>query len=845
MWGFQSPGQPGQQSSTSEPVSCSCLHEAAPGTCGARAEAIVTAMDKIDVKERKRAEDQPLATVDEELLHSFTHSDATKQRRRQQDGANPYRRAPPAYLEKEVNSREKVAKESRAMMGVWEAPEYREMCQAVDRFWDCDETMPAWQQNICQNLRGLLSQVSLTKEGDSADSQLRKVYEWYRSHRTAFSKTSEEDGERIPLPEVPVENVLPPPCLAYQVRAGVDEGDGRQNVRGLGGGGAADAAASKMQARDRLKNYTTHAIVGPLTARKLRAAAAADVVGYGDSRCGSPDPYDRSFTPSTATGGCNTPSALGSSRPSSAANYVPRRPLTAGSTTGYRRTGPEPLSPTPAASSALPARPKTATGATSSMAKPAPSVSSGSSRPQTPSRPTPPTSRPGSALRLPGQPSVFLQRPEIPPLSLPQPPRLTPNTLTFHHTMEYHYGAKPVAPHQPSVSEMNMEDRWLARRNKDITAQVLVEEQRAHMDDWALRRARVEEEMNRNVEVVRFQSETGQRRYVPPADAEEDIEATRFSPEPVTEDEDLGMSEEDDSESGSDEEDDDVEQEARDTVAAVAPVTPSAGSYSAARAVARAQQVRPVSAAAPRINVIRPGAVVSRPQTAAAPGKTTVTFAAGIAPPKEPKPALNDRIAQLRRVHAQYLQATKLDDSDSEGEDPVPCIFDTEEGARYQSLSAYFPQRPDQQANEMQKAQAPRWEDDTDVLAGVCDWWRHKHGQQEAKEGAMPLGDGALDEMRFKQIQEVDHIKRVFARRNCPVDTSLLERALIMPEHRFRANIGLFNTMPNILRDPFFKKKKPKKKKKRLKAKGKAKSGTAGSRLQSPQGTRKPAKPRM
>merc|ERR1712070_172221 len=104
----------------------------------------------------------------------------------------------------------------------------------------------------------------------------------------------------------------------------------------------------------------------------------------------------------------------------------------------------------------------------------------------------------------------------------------------------------------------------------------------------------------------------------------------------------------------------------------------------------------------------------------------------------------------------------------------------------------------------MGKPQALRPDDDSDVLASTCDWWRHKHVQQESKKGVLPFGDGALDEMRFQQLQEVDKIKRVLARRSCHVDVALLDRALVIPEHRLKADLDLFNTMPSVIANPFF-----------------------------------------
>merc|ERR1712107_366722 len=94
------------------------------------------------------------------------------------------------------------------------------------------------------------------------------------------------------------------------------------------------------------------------------------------------------------------------------------------------------------------------------------------------------------------------------------------------------------------------------------------------------------------------------------------------------------------------------------------------------------------------------------------------------------------------------------------------CIFDTEEGKYHISLIAYTSAGNNGSARLAEedcrkKVTSPRMEDDSDVLQGCCDYWRHK-----APDGNIQLGGGTLDEMRFQQLQEVDAIKRVLARKN-------------------------------------------------------------------------------
>merc|ERR1719421_1966944 len=68
-----------------------------------------------------------------------------------------------------------------------------------------------------------------------------------------------------------------------------------------------------------------------------------------------------------------------------------------------------------------------------------------------------------------------------------------------------------------------MDQRWLAKRHKDVADQQRDEEQKEALESWAERRARVEEEISRNAEAARFTSVLQRCEYVPPADAGEDV----------------------------------------------------------------------------------------------------------------------------------------------------------------------------------------------------------------------------------------------------------------------------------------------------------------------------------
>lgn len=169
-------------------------------------------------------------------------------------------------------------------------------------------------------------------------------------------------------------------------------------------------------------------------------------------------------------------------------------------------------------------------------------------------------------------------------------------------------------------------------------------------------------------------------------------------------------------------------------------------------------------------------------------------------------------------------------------------FFMTSQGKQHSSLSAYTPDEAS--AEDGDKMRAPKMKDDVDVLIGVCDWWQSKHGVTQPTCADSGI---TLDEVRFQQLKEVENIKRVFAKRNCPVNVALLERALVMPSHRIQAKdpADMFNTVPNLTRNPFLEAKTSGKKKKG-KTKAKAKDGGEAkkSRSSDAEGNPKPkAKP--
>jgi len=164
-------------------------------------------------------------------------------------------------------------------------------------------------------------------------------------------------------------------------------------------------------------------------------------------------------------------------------------------------------------------------------------------------------------------------------------------------------------------------------------------------------------------------------------------------------------------------------------------------------------------------------------------------------------------------------------EDEDELEAPRGNLFMTDEGAGYTSLSPYTFAREDDLPDGAVRLPLRR-PDDSDVLATVCKHWWKQHGLTE--EDLRPAGlETGVEEMRFRQLQETEAIKRVFARANRPVDGRVLERALVMPVHRITgAGATMKAGTTNLPSNPFFK-VPSKGKKKKKKGKGKVKKKKA------------------
>lgn len=340
-----------------------------------------------------------------------------------------------------------------------------------------EQNSQIWKQQFRQNVRNLMDAVMMTPSPEMAEKQLAEAHEWFMRcrHPSSSSRRGSSAGAHFNtyLEDEPRDRPLPgsaffnPPTEAILAQSESTMQSTMTQVQEVGGRPV--SAVRLASAKERLKEYTTKQIVRPLTARGLKAVS--------DYRnCDTPDCYERPVTPSTAYGGYSarsiasarsTPTPSLGSRPTSAASHF----------TAYSARGP-------------------GTGPPSNVVTP---------RLGYPSR----LQRPMSAFSV-----ASSDRQEAFSV-IPDYSTSTDDTMPAR-----------LAPYPSTEAEIRMEERWLIRRNQDIANQVVVREQRSVVREWAERRARVEEEIARNTEAARYQSDLQRRCYVAPQDALEDIAPT-------------------------------------------------------------------------------------------------------------------------------------------------------------------------------------------------------------------------------------------------------------------------------------------------------------------------------
>lgn len=318
------------------------------------------------------------------------------------------------------------------------------------------------------------------------------------------------------------------------------------------------------------------------------------------------------------------------------------------------------------------------------------------------------------------------------------------------------------------AAEQRMQERWLASRHREIVAQSVGKETRAAVATWAERRARVEEEILRNAEVARFQSQLEQRGYVSPPDAADDVAATAVLDLPLA------------SSRG-------VSDSAR----------PRSAPGTSRRRFLREPQRYDVSRVTPDEC------------------ETVVEANLEATPPSSRNVALSERVAHLRRIHAHLLRG-----GDDEGLGGT-SIAESDTYAQKSPVAA-MPMLLTQPASATPEFHG--LEESPESVTAICgNWWHNRPTPAEAGLG--------LDSIRFQQLQDAEAVKRALTRRNCPIHSEVVEQALVMPVHKFKPNVPLFNEVPDL--PPSLFPPEPKKKKNRSpkrKAAGRKGNSSAKSR---------------
>eukprot|EP00913_Durusdinium_trenchii_P029258 g27426.t1 len=241
------------------------------------------------------------------------------------------------------------AADAQRMLRIQRDPRFLELQEALNAqtaevqkpekksFMGTRETKESWKQQLSDGLRKLIQTVNMSLDPSMAEKQLENVYRWYVASRPGFSGAPCQAGD-APSPGRPAEmgfynfcadEVLrhpAPPGSAYFTKED-HEGDlmtsqSVERVEDFEGGGLGRPMAEARLAspKERLKDFSTRAIVRPLTARKLKDKGQRDLAGE------RPEEPNRPLTPSTTEGGFTARSLVsarstavaGVSRPTSA-----------------------------------------------------------------------------------------------------------------------------------------------------------------------------------------------------------------------------------------------------------------------------------------------------------------------------------------------------------------------------------------------------------------------------------------------------------------------------------------------------------------------------------------------
>lgn len=547
-----------------------------------------------------------------------------------------------------------------------------------------------WQQKFVQQLKLMLGDVKAATDPMAAVNHVDRVYAWYQAAR--FPPEHAEGARQSLVREFhdfgANEDIQPGSAFWQDTPRDGEEEDQQADEVPEAPVTPGRPEARLPSARERLRDFKTKQLCN------IQKFHDKTQMGYRDY---SPSP-ERPGTPSTVSGGMTNRSYT-SSRPTTAHSS---RPPTALSTS-------RPVS-------SMDSRPPSAMDTRrSSLMDSRPSTASGSRW----------GSRPPTALQRAASP-VQAWGVSVSGRALPTAQPRAPSTPC------------PADRSRRTVAEYNMDQRWLAKRHKEVADKEREEDHKEALEAWAERRARVEEEISRNAEATRFTSVLQRCEYVPPADAGEDVESSG-----------------------------DEGTEGRGNRPQSAPST-----------------------GPKRCNVANPhGEVISE---------------------KEPIDLDRQMIQRIRMLNSDLLHTT----AGVGFEEPRSSVFD-DASSQHISLSPYLQVLP----GGGTEAVSQKLDDSADVLGGACSLWQNKHQQSTAGNSGL-----TLDQIRLKQLQEVEKIKRTFGHHNRPCNAAVLERALVMPQQKLKKNVGLYNALPRLLINPFYEGEVKKKKGKKKRGKGKKKA---------------------
>lgn len=683
--------------------------------------------------------------------------------------ARPYRVQPPSFMAKIMDTRD--SREKYRQMEAVDDPrleemrDYEETQEGFDApYVQLKEWNTAFRENI-KTVRGLFPAMAgetvldgrPVQQGHSIHRMIGESYEWYKhvskkldqASSNALGEAGRQKAERIPKrrgPDIDFYELAPEDLAAdgnlpgsgfYGGHNQNDELEGCMRMSALLSEDACPGedvppqppVAQLAPPWERLKQTKTKQVASPLMPRRRPSLIESLKLKKNVDH----DYVDRPFTPSTTAGSSTARSLPASARSTPSPFPVPSR--CASPASNYSR----PVSATNA----------NARGPELVLLRRVHAAG---------------LSRPGTACDFSVPEHFAIMEGTLPP---------RPATVQDHVQDTGNNASRAgVLQKEPMTdAEIRMEERWLQYRHREIADQIIAEERRVVVREWSERRARIEEEISRNMEASRYQSELNRRGYSMPDDADDDIDIATGRPIPRN-----------------------VKTQTETCDVPTYDVT----------TVQNSRAVRFHAATTPNM--------------------------------KKPTPPVSARSAYLRRIHQRLLQPPAKPTSNRQSV-PAEGILEEEagdEGAGEQNqgaieddgrilLSPYTTERA--QGDHAERRPVPlRRPDDSDVHAVVCRNWQNAHGLS-AQDFNPVDREAGLETIRFKQMQEIEAVKRVFSRWNRQIDAGVLERALVMPSHRVSgAGATLKGGASELPSNPFFKHKIKSKKKRNAKTKKKAKA---------------------